>query len=136
MQTNANFCWTFRYEQESIKNLAYLVSHFFSHFSESKRFLGDFKLNPYKFSCEFKDPDDPTDPGFGVKSVELEISNGPVDGFKVDIDQNFKTNYLKFQRSLHSLAYSSCPNISHADFLDNSFFNVFDLSTSGGMLFL
>ena len=104
--------------------------------SESKRFLGDFKLNPYKFSKVFKNPDDASDLGFSLKSLELEISNGPVDGFKVPIDTEFKTNYLKFQRSLHSLAPSGCPNISYEDYRDNTCFQVFDLTCSGGILLI
>ena len=80
----------------------------------------------------FKDPNDAEDPGFVLKDLEMEISNGPVDGFKVPIDSSFKTSYLKFQRSLHSLAPSGCPNISYDDYCDNTCLHSFDLSCSGG----
>ena len=100
-------------------------------FSESKRFLGDFKLNGFKFGSIFKDPDNPADKGFMLKDIELEISNGPVDGFRTSLDTEFKTNYLKFMRSLHSLSPSGCPNISYDDYISNTFLNVFDLTASG-----
>ena len=44
------------------------------------------------------------------------LFKGPVDsvdGFAVDIDKQFKTQFLKFHRSLHSLAPSGCPDISY-----------------------
>ena len=93
-----------------------------------------FQLNPYKFKTVFKNPDDAADVGFSLKSLDLEISNGPVDGFKVDIDNQFKTSYLKFQRTLHSLSSSGCPNISYEAYLDNTAFHSFDLTSSGGDL--
>ena len=83
-------------------------------FSESKRFLGSYKLNPYRFSTQFKDPDNPEDPGFFLESVKCQISNGPIDNFVLpDLDKNFKGEYLKFQRSLHQLSPTACPNISY-----------------------
>ena len=82
--------------------------------SESKRFLGNFKLNPYRFSATFKDPDDSSDIGFTLKSVDLQLAQGPIDNFKAgDLDTQFKSQYLKFQRSLHSLSPTGCPHIPY-----------------------
>ena len=80
---------------------------------ESKRFLGDYKLNPYKFSTNFKDPENADDVGFMLKSVDLQLAQGPIDNFHVDIDSQFKSQYLKFQRSLTSLSPTGCPHISY-----------------------
>ena len=60
-------------------------------FLGSKRFLGKFNLNPYRFSVSFKDPDNPSDPGFFLKSGDLELSQASIDNFHVDLERQFKT---------------------------------------------
>ena len=82
--------------------------------SESKRFLGNFKLNPYCFSTTYKDPDDTSDIGFTLKSVDMQLAQGPIDNFlSGDLDTQFKSQYLKFQRCLHSLSSKDFPHIPY-----------------------
>ena len=82
--------------------------------AESKRFLGAYDLNPYRFSTSFKNPDDSSDIGFLLESITCQISNGTIDNFICSgIDKQFKGEYLKFQRSLHHLSPTACPHISY-----------------------
>lgn len=92
-------------------------------FSDSDRYLGSYKLNPYKFSSGFgKEGEE-----FSLQSLDLKISNATIDGWKTDIDQNLKGEYLKFLKSLTHLSPSGCPNISYKSYVDNTCFHVFDL---------
>ena len=77
-----------------------------------------FRLNPYKFSTMFVKPG--TSEQFELSSVELKVNNTENDGFRTQIDPVFRTQFLKLHKQLHGLSPVSCPNISHANFKDNT----------------
>ena len=106
---------------------------------ESNRYLGDFKyvfkmlkkvapsdtlkififrLNPYKFGSMWVSSG--TNEQFELSDVELKLNNTENDGFKTDIDQTFRTQFLKLHKQLHGLSPISCPNINYKDFKDNT----------------
>ena len=106
---------------------------------ESNRYLGDFKyvfkmlkkvapsdtlkififrLNPYKFGSMWVSSG--TNEQFELSDVELKLNNTENDGFKTDIDQTFRTQFLKLHKQLHGLSPISCPNINYEDFKDNT----------------
>ena len=67
-----------------------------------------------QFSTEYKDPDNADDVGFMLKSVDLQLAQGPIENFNVpDLDSQFKSQYLKFLRNLNSLSPTGCPHISY-----------------------
>ena len=90
---------------------------------ESERYLGDYALNPYKFSNSwFKAGNgvDVPDRQWKLKDVELRININENDGFRSQNDPIFKTQFMKLHKSLHGLLPVSCPDVTYDTFMDNS----------------
>ena len=89
---------------------------------ELETYLGDLKLNPYKFSTGWVKPGTKTVPPkqWELVDIELRLNNNENYGFRSQIDLVFKTEFLKLHKSLHGLSPVSCPNVAYDAFMDNT----------------